>query len=384
MKICYKCGAHAEVNPCPACRRNQDLELSQKRRTKDEYDRQRRLAENAIETQRRLAENAIEAQQRISKTETNERRRIATATAVSALSQRLLDIVISQRIAPEHAVEDARILMSSPDFKMHFSEIWKVVALHACLRQAYFEPVLASLLKGGCPDDLVNHIREHPFLRDPALRWLREEAGDNWRRVGVSAYERVLIAIDQLDQEEARVLNEQQREWERAERQQQVKKHWLRVFGWVKDAVVIVGILWMIIWAWKRSGFSLQGSPQTARASISGHQTDGADTSISRDRRPIEIRKARPVEREPSLLKPFGGTQPPPSYAVSGLKLNDSLNVRTGPGAKHPVVATLFNGDQGIQIFGEPVQNGETLWVPVRFRDVAGWVNRQFLVAEVL
>ena len=360
---------------------------------KEEHDRQERLAERAIEAQRRSDERAIEAQRRISETETKERRRIATAAAVSALSQRLIDIVISQRNAPEHAVEDARILMSLPDFRKHFSEseLWPVVAANACLKQAYFETALATLLKGGCPDDVVQLIREHRFLKDSAMRWLREEAGDNWRRVGVSAYERVLIAINQLDQEDARLLEEQNREQEREERRQRVERRWQRVFAVVKDAVVIVGLLLVIFWVWNWSSHWMQrlekenrkeGFQPTEHESVSRHQTDGAVTSDTPDVPPVEIRRALPAGQQAPPLKPFYDLQRVTSFVVSGLKLNDPLNVRTGPSAKHPVVATLLNGKRGIQIVGEPVQNGETLWVPVRFEGVDGWVNRQFLVEE--
>ena len=88
------------------------------------------------------------------------------------------------------------------------------------------------------------------------------------------------------------------------------------------------------------------------------------------------------LEKLQNDQKPSGETLPLTTFVVDGLKSNDSLNVRTGPSAKHPVVATLFNGDRGIQIVGEPVQNGETLWVPVRLPDIAGWVNRRFLLKE--
>jgi hypothetical protein len=88
------------------------------------------------------------------------------------------------------------------------------------------------------------------------------------------------------------------------------------------------------------------------------------------------------LEKLQNDQKPSGETLPLTTFIVDGLKSNDSLNVRTGPSTKHPVVATFVNGDRGIQIVGEPVQNGETLWVPVRVPDIAGWVNRRFLLKE--
>ena len=211
----------------------------------------------------------------------------------------------------------------------------------------------------------------------------------------MSAYERVLIAINQLDQEDARLLEEQKREQkreqEREERRQRVQKRWQRVFAVVKDAVIIVGLLLVIFLAWSWSSHWMQriekenrveGSQPTEHESVSRHQTDGAVTSDTPDVPLVEIRRALPAGQQAPPLKPFYDLQRVTSFDVSGLKLNDSLNVRTGPSAKHPVVATLLNGKRGIQIVGEPVQNGETLWVPVRFEGVDGWVNRQFLVEE--
>lgn len=67
------------------------------------------------------------------------------------------------------------------------------------------------------------------------------------------------------------------------------------------------------------------------------------------------------------------------TYSVIGVAKNDTLNVRSGPGEKFPVVAQLPNDASGIQIDGEAVWNGQDDWVPITASNIEGWVRPKYL-----
>jgi hypothetical protein len=94
-----------------------------------------------------------------------------------------------------------------------------------------------------------------------------------------------------------------------------------------------------------------------------------------------EARRAIPVE-EPN---------PPPAqllngfeqrYSVVGIAEDDTLNIRSGPGATNDIVAQLPAGINGIRIVGDPVMNDTTQWVSITFGNHSGWVVRQYLQPE--
>ena len=68
-----------------------------------------------------------------------------------------------------------------------------------------------------------------------------------------------------------------------------------------------------------------------------------------------------------------------PLYKVVDVAIDDTLNVRTGPGVGFPVVDALPPYQMGIAITGAGEQVGNSLWVPVVVGDVVGWVNGTFL-----
>ena len=100
-----------------------------------------------------------------------------------------------------------------------------------------------------------------------------------------------------------------------------------------------------------------------------------------------EVRRAIPVYRPPSLVLPPNSDTPPPitppGYIVSGVALNDMLNVRSGPGSTYSVVARLPNGYGSIQLTGPSAMNGETEWVRISSgSNQSGWITRNFLKAN--
>ena len=75
-----------------------------------------------------------------------------------------------------------------------------------------------------------------------------------------------------------------------------------------------------------------------------------------------------------------------PIYKVQFVSRDDSLNIRSGPGAQYPIVATAYNGDE-LQGLGMTKSSDGSIWVPVQrlYPDpkLSGWVNRQFAVPQV-
>ena len=62
--------------------------------------------------------------------------------------------------------------------------------------------------------------------------------------------------------------------------------------------------------------------------------------------------------------------------AVIGVAQNDVLNMRAGPGVKHPVVNVLYPNDRGI--FIRRCSN-YVFWCQVELDNKVGWVNMRYL-----
>jgi uncharacterized protein YraI len=66
-------------------------------------------------------------------------------------------------------------------------------------------------------------------------------------------------------------------------------------------------------------------------------------------------------------------------YQVVNVAANDTLNVRSGPGADSQVVGTIPPDGTGIQITGPGVRVQESTWVPINYLGLIGWVNSNYL-----
>jgi hypothetical protein len=62
---------------------------------------------------------------------------------------------------------------------------------------------------------------------------------------------------------------------------------------------------------------------------------------------------------------------------------NDVLNVRAGAGVANAVAGTLPPYGTGVRITGEGRSVGQSLWVPVSYGDLTGWVNDRYLARQV-
>ena len=94
------------------------------------------------------------------------------------------------------------------------------------------------------------------------------------------------------------------------------------------------------------------------------------------------------ARRVPSADKPAQAVVPSAPnvgklYRVAGLYADDSLNLRSGPGASKPIVIQLKNGVE-LSVVGSAVKNGPDVWLPCVIENAGssslkGWVNSNFV-----
>jgi hypothetical protein len=70
-------------------------------------------------------------------------------------------------------------------------------------------------------------------------------------------------------------------------------------------------------------------------------------------------------------------------HTVVNVETEDVLNVRTGPGVANPIVGSIPPYGMDIHVTGTGEEVAGSLWVPIRYRDVAGWVNSHYLAPQV-
>jgi hypothetical protein len=78
----------------------------------------------------------------------------------------------------------------------------------------------------------------------------------------------------------------------------------------------------------------------------------------------------------------LGSRAPQFIYRVNGLRLNDVLNMRQGPGSDYPIVKKLPSNAVEIISNGQRVTNGATVWQQVTVNGVTGWVNADFITQQ--
>jgi uncharacterized protein YraI len=78
---------------------------------------------------------------------------------------------------------------------------------------------------------------------------------------------------------------------------------------------------------------------------------------------------------------PISPTTSPPASFVTGVPSGDTLSVRSGPGTKYRKVSGILNGVR-VFVIGEPIINGGTEWVPIKFENSSGWVTTKYLRAS--
>ncbi len=70
-------------------------------------------------------------------------------------------------------------------------------------------------------------------------------------------------------------------------------------------------------------------------------------------------------------------------YRVVFVEEDDTLNIRNGPGVEFDIVGEIRPGTRGVKITGEGQEEIDSLWVPVEYKEVSGWVNSRFLTEVI-
>ncbi len=72
----------------------------------------------------------------------------------------------------------------------------------------------------------------------------------------------------------------------------------------------------------------------------------------------------------------------PGRYRVTGVDSSDTLNVRAEPTTGSAVVGQLPSDATGISALGGQVEVGASTWLEIAYRDLRGWVNARYLMAQ--
>jgi len=69
-------------------------------------------------------------------------------------------------------------------------------------------------------------------------------------------------------------------------------------------------------------------------------------------------------------------------YRIVNIAEDDLLNIRAAPGAKQPIRGEIPPDGTDLQITGSTVDADGTVWVPIKYMQISGWVNRSFLIKQ--
>jgi hypothetical protein len=68
-------------------------------------------------------------------------------------------------------------------------------------------------------------------------------------------------------------------------------------------------------------------------------------------------------------------------YRVVNVASDDVLNVRSQPDLEASIVGTIPPDGTDVQLTGKGVQVGNNFWVPIKYKEITGWVNTNYLTA---
>ena len=90
---------------------------------------------------------------------------------------------------------------------------------------------------------------------------------------------------------------------------------------------------------------------------------------------------ATPIPVQPTATSvpgsPYSGT-----YMVVNVASDDVLNVRANAGVSHPIVGVIPHNGTGVQITGAGEQVDGAPWMPIKYKEIAGWVNSNYLAHQ--
>ena len=92
-----------------------------------------------------------------------------------------------------------------------------------------------------------------------------------------------------------------------------------------------------------------------------------------------------PIPPSPTPPRPTDTPSPPSDvlYTVVSVESHDVLNVRAGAGVVHSIVGSLPPYGMDVLVTGSGEDVAGSLWVPIRYQDVTGWVNSHYLARQV-
>ena len=70
------------------------------------------------------------------------------------------------------------------------------------------------------------------------------------------------------------------------------------------------------------------------------------------------------------------------TYGVLSLSGGSVLKVHAQPEPKAKIVGTIPSYAKGIKVTGSGTKVGREMWAPVKFQDISGWVNQDYLFEE--
>ncbi len=73
----------------------------------------------------------------------------------------------------------------------------------------------------------------------------------------------------------------------------------------------------------------------------------------------------------------------PEPYTVVNVATDDVLNVRAQAGVTHPTVGTIPPCGMDVHVTGSGREVDGEVWVPIRYEDVTGWANSNYLARQV-
>jgi hypothetical protein len=87
-------------------------------------------------------------------------------------------------------------------------------------------------------------------------------------------------------------------------------------------------------------------------------------------------------EAAPDQPMPVTGSEGVSYYHVVNVQSGGALNVRISAGVDHQSVGTIPYNGSDIEVTGQGMKVGESLWVPIKYGALTGWVNSHFLASQ--
>ncbi|MDB6152949.1 MAG: hypothetical protein JWL90_1402 [Chthoniobacteraceae bacterium] len=149
--------------------------------------------------------------------------------------------------------------------------------------------------------------------------------------------------------------------------------------------VVSVGLLTTMEYSVAASAKEYQGSREEAlagrREAAEKYQADNQKATTAHRTR-HKVSRQLPAEAEQSngdkeATANDTGTDEPLRGRIVGIKKNDYLNVRSGPGMDFETVVGIKSGET-VELQGGPRRTGRTKWIPVKVGDKEGWISDKY------